>query len=99
MYSNLLPHNPAARMKRHQPKTPRGRGMQVWEWDELRRFLEVPDATEWAAYWRLLAGTGCRRGEGLGIFWTDVDLVGLTVTFQRGLADPGPYLDETKTEA
>jgi hypothetical protein len=41
--SNLLPANPDARMKRNQPKTSRGRGMQVWEWDELRRFLEVSD--------------------------------------------------------
>lgn len=98
-YSNLLPRNPIARMKRNQPKTSRGRGMRVWEWDELRRFLEVADQTQWAAYWRLLAGAGCRRGEALGIFWTDVDLDAHTVTFQRGLADPGPYLDETKTDA
>lgn len=73
--------------------------MRVWEWEELRRFLEIADQTEWAAFWRLLAGTGCRRGEALAILWTDVDLNAHTVTFQRGLADPGPYLDETKTDA
>jgi len=100
-FSDLLPRNPAAGMRRNKPLRARGRGMRVWEWSQLQTFLSTAEAFRdpWPPYFRLVASTGCRRGEALGLFWSDVDLEAGKVTFQRGLADPGPALEETKTPA
>ena len=48
--------------------------MTTWTAEELRRFLtHVQDDRLFAAY-RLLAATGMRRGEALGLRWADLDL-------------------------
>ena len=49
--------------------------MVTWSADELARFLEGARSTErhWAAF-LLLATTGMRRGEALGLRWADLDL-------------------------
>lgn len=65
--------NPAAKVPRpradqHQAKT--------WSPEDLRRFLNHIENTEHRlrAVWHLAAGTGMRRGELLGLRWSDVDL-------------------------
>jgi integrase len=69
----LLPTNPAADVER-----PRGdrRERRVWTEDEARRFLaHATGYTQmWDPLWLFLLGTGCRRGEALGLQWGDVDL-------------------------
>lgn len=48
--------------------------MKVWTAEELRTFLDhVADNRLYACY-LLAATTGMRRGELLGLRWTDVDL-------------------------
>jgi len=51
-------------------------GFQVWDAPTLRRFLETSGASgdRLHALWVLLATTGMRRGEALGVRWSDVDL-------------------------
>jgi integrase len=50
------------------------RHMRTWSRAQLRKFLEhVRDERLYAA-WHLAAMTGMRRGEVLGLRWTDVDL-------------------------
>jgi integrase len=50
--------------------------MQTWTASQLRTFLEVTASSEDRnhALWVLLATTGMRRGEALGLRWQDVDL-------------------------
>ena len=63
---------------------PRGRvpEMRAWTADELRRFVRATESHRWAAVWMLMASTGMRRGEVLGLRWTDVDLKASTVTIR-----------------
>jgi integrase len=51
-------------------------GVQAWDSSTLREFLEASRATNDRnlALWILLATTGMRRGEALGLRWSDVDL-------------------------
>jgi integrase len=56
--------------------------MQAWSAEELRRFTAATAAHRWASIWALIATTGMRRGEVLGLRWTDVDLDAGTVTIR-----------------
>lgn len=55
------------------PKVPKQKP-RAWSTDEVRRFLNHVRSDRWAPLWRLLATTGMRRGEALGLRWHDVDL-------------------------
>jgi integrase len=59
--------------------------MQVWKADELSRFLQVSKADRYHAAWWLLASTGMRRGEALGLRWSDIDLDTGRVDIRRTL--------------
>ena len=48
--------------------------VDTWTEDELADFLESVEDDEHFALWALLAATGLRRGEALGLRWADVDL-------------------------
>ena len=48
--------------------------VDTWTEDELADFLEFVEGDEHFALWALLASTGLRRGEALGLRWADVDL-------------------------
>jgi len=50
------------------------RPIKAWTADTLRRFLEATRDHELSALWMLIATTGLRRGEALGLRWSDVDL-------------------------
>ena len=70
----LLTENPADRCD-----PPRASGddvteMRTWDAGQLRSFLEVVRDDRLFPLWHLLAMTGMRRGEALGLPWRDVDL-------------------------
>lgn len=48
--------------------------IKTWTADELRRFLEHHADDRLYAAWLVLATTGMRRGEALGLRWSDLDL-------------------------
>lgn len=48
--------------------------MQVWSAEELSRFLTASREDRYHGAWWLLASTGMRRGEALGLRWSDIDL-------------------------
>lgn len=71
--------------------------------DEVQRLLAAAraDDPEFGAYLWVLAATGCRRGEGCGLRWSDVDLDGAQLVIRRAIAmaDGVPYEKSTKTHA
>jgi len=57
----------------------------VWDREQLLAFLASVKDDRLYALWRLLAMTGCRRGEALGLRWDDVDMEAGTITIRRSL--------------
>ena len=59
--------DPPKRSATHRP-------IKAWTADTLRTFLEATRDDELSALWILIATTGLRRGEALGLRWSDIDL-------------------------
>lgn len=74
--------------------------MKVWNPDELRRFVEYTATDRLAAAWHLLVTTGMRRGEVLGLRWSDIDLEGRTLCIRqsRTSVNYSVHTDTPKTE-
>jgi len=72
--AGLVARNVADRAKPPRPTRRSMNGIQAWEPHELARFLDCVRRTRLEAIWRLAAMTGMRRGEILGLRWTDLDL-------------------------
>lgn len=68
--------------------------------EEQERFLEVLEQDRIGAAFKVLLGTGLRRGELLGLTWQDVDLEDGTIRVRRQLTPVkgGPIFQEPKTE-
>jgi len=67
----LIPNNPAVGVTLPSVKRPH---VRPWEPEELGRFLDHADRDELGPAFHLLAATGLRRGEAVGLRWADVDL-------------------------
>ena len=59
--------------------------MQVWTVDALARFQKLSPTDRYHATWWLLASTGMRRGEVLGLRWSDVHLDARRLEIRRTL--------------
>lgn len=74
--------------------------MRTWTADDLRRFLEHIREDRLYAAWHVLAMTGMRRGEVLGLDWRDLDLeagrLAVTRTLIEGKREP--RFSEPKTK-
>lgn len=64
-------------------KAARRRGMQTWSPSELRDFLDSTREHELHTLWCVLAATGMRRSEILGLRWSEVDLAAATLTVRQ----------------
>lgn len=98
--SGLLARNPARLAT--PPRIARGDATErVWTGKQLRQFLSSVSGDRLVALWRLLALTGLRRSEGLGLRWTDVDWDGDQVFIRRALVlvDGRPQFSQPKTGA
>ena len=62
------------------------REVASWTAEELRAFLRFAAGDPLAALWHLAAATGMRRGELLGLRWSDVELARRTLTVRRALS-------------
>lgn len=97
LYVNVASHCEPPKLDRSKPI--------VWTKDELRRFFAEADIDRLAPLWRLLAGEGMRRGEALGLRWSDVDLergtahLSRTVIADKSAGGKARLQDRTKTAA
>ena len=75
-----LAKNPA-----DQADPPKGSSpeMRVWTPEQLHAFLKAVEAERLYAAWRLAALTGVRRGELVGLRWTDVDVEASRLTVRQ----------------
>lgn len=89
--------NPARRVK---APAAAASPMKVWTPEETRTFLAAVDRERYRAVFWLLATTGMRRGEALGLRWRDVDLDAGRVTVRQTVSRPGGQvtIGEPKSE-
>lgn len=93
---SYIPRNPvdATTRPRAKPKE-----MKILTVEEIRQFLEVASHHRLYAAFLLLATTGLRRGEALGLKWGDLDFEHGTLAVKRTLSwvQGKPLLQEPKT--
>ncbi len=75
-----LSRNPADQSDPPRASTPE---MSVWSPDQLRTFLESVRGDRLFAAWLTAATTGMRRGELIGLRWSDLDLEGATASVRQ----------------
>ncbi|MDA8321313.1 MAG: tyrosine-type recombinase/integrase [Actinomycetota bacterium] len=90
-----LARNPAALVK---PPAYRPAEREVWDRREVRAFLAAVASDRLAAAWRLSL-YGLRRGEVLGLRWSDIDMKAktLTVSQSRVLVDGRVRIEDPKS--
>ncbi len=84
------------------PPSIRGDGtkeLKTWDAKQLKAFLEATREERLSPLWHLLAMTGLRRGEALGLRWEDVDLENGRLAVRRALIPNGAVVvvSEPKT--
>jgi integrase len=80
-----LPGNP---LDAADPPRKKGDGtqkMKTWDKKQLKEFLESVAGDRLAALWYTIAFTGMRRGEAIGLRWSDVDLENARLSVRRAL--------------
>jgi integrase len=94
----LIPWNPALHVELpERRRTPTG----FWTPEQVGRFLDHAVEHRLYALFHLIAFTGMRRGESLGLHWADLDLPArhLVVACQVVDAGQGPTLGAPKTQS
>jgi integrase len=79
---SLIPRNPTDAVKAPRPAPEEMRPLSA---EETRRLLEAAKGDRLEALYVLAVTTGMRRGELLGLKWSDVDLKNATVSIRRTL--------------
>lgn len=99
VHRELIPRNPVSATR--PPRAVRGGGRQSWTVTEARQFLGVHRSHRLYALFQLALVTGMRRGELLGLRWSDVDLEGgrISVSQQLAVVSGRPVMKSLKTEA
>jgi len=63
--------------------------MRTWTKEQVRAFLEAMKDERLSPLWHTIAMTGMRRGEAIGLRWSDVDLEGGRLAVRRALIPNG----------
>lgn len=98
----LLISNPATRAEvpRAGADGRQHENMRTWSGEDIARFLTLTRAHPFNAVWLVLATTGVRRGEALGLTWASLDLDASRVSITRTLVDldgDAPVWSDPKT--
>lgn len=87
---NLIVRNPADAADPPKAGTAGSAEMKTWALKQLRAFLDSTKATRLYPLWALMASTGMRRGEALGLRWDeDVDLDSGRVSISQNMVAAG----------
>ena len=89
-----LNHNPAYNIRSKRRNFGRHE-IRIWNETELCRFLTFARRDSLFPMWRLLAWTGMRRGEALGLKWSDLRARPNVVAIRRSLTIAGGRLHVT----
>jgi integrase len=86
---DLIASNPARRAEvpKASAAATRHEQMRTWTQQQLAHFLQVTRGHQHWVAWLLLATTGLRRGEALGLAWSSVDLEAGRMSVSRTLVD------------
>ncbi|WP_158097203.1 site-specific integrase [Cellulosimicrobium sp. KWT-B] len=84
------PPRPSSDRRKNRPSAPPSGDIQpnaVWNAEQVRSFCTwaLDTSRPWALAWSILARTGLRSGELLGMEWHDVDLDAGTLTIRQAL--------------
>lgn len=90
-----IPRNPADGAQRPRVEQPE---MRAWTREQAAAFLALTESDRLGPLWRLLLTTGMRRGEALGLRWSDVDLEAGRLTVQRSRGQVGYEVREQGTK-
>ncbi|MCZ7538136.1 MAG: site-specific integrase [Acidimicrobiia bacterium] len=93
--AELIARNPAERAKPPRPRASTTKDLRFWEPDELARFLNHVAGSRLAALWRLLGMTGMRRGEVLGLRWSDIDFDNARLSVRHTIISVGYVVQES----
>lgn len=101
VHEGLIVSNPAARAV---PPKVRRASVQYFEPQDVARILQALEIEplKWHTILHLLIVTGCRRGEVLGLKWSDLDTTFKRLHVQRALyytAQMGVFVSELKTDS
>lgn len=83
--AQLMSHNPASRAKPPKANKAGVDELRLWRPEQLREFLEATHGARLHGIWILASMTGMRRGELLGLRWSDVDFDGCSLSITRTL--------------
>lgn len=86
---DLVPRNVADRAKPPKPRARGDRHIQINTWSSatLAGFLRSTESERLHPLWMLLATTGLRRGEAIGLTWSCLDPVTGALSVRRSLVD------------
>jgi integrase len=92
----LIPYNPASDVAKPKPAKPE---MQVYDLDQVARFLDAARTDRLFALYVLALDSGMRQGELFALHWTDFDFASGSVLVQRSLEEINGHhrLKETKS--
>lgn len=96
--SHRIDHNPATEL---ELPTVQKHKVDIWEPAQVGAFLDVAAEHRLGALFELAMFTGMRRGELIGLRWTDIDLTRRVITIRNNRVQAaGRILEhDTKTEA
>lgn len=80
---NLVVRNVADAATPPSTAAARSHRPRAWTAEQLRTFLDYVSHSQYLPAWIFLATSGCRRGECLGLRWSDVDLDEATAIISR----------------
>jgi integrase len=83
----LIGYNPAARSTVDLPPTTKPQ-VRPWTGDELGVFLDSISSHRLGALFEVIAYTGMRRGEALGVRWSDIDFAKRELTVRQQVKEP-----------
>lgn len=87
----LIGTNPIADARKPKKQSPE---MKAWKPEEMGAFINASKTDRLSGVWHVLATTGLRRGEILGLRWDDIDFNKNTLTVRRTRVKIGATVHE-----